>query len=146
MDLYRARVATIHRRCTLQLYRALEDCGLDVPEPQGAFYIYPSFQPFASQLQLLGIFTSAELSSWLIRECGIAALPGSAFGENDGGVPGGRYRLRMATSYLYFKDAAERYEHGYKLLATADGEPLRLLLLQEAIEALQCAIAKLKAV
>ncbi|KAJ4988029.1 aminotransferase [Stagonosporopsis vannaccii] len=147
IDLYRAQVATLHKRCTLQLYNGLKECGLDVSEPHGAFYVYPSFQPFATQLQRLGINTSLGLSKWLLNECGVAALPGSAFGEDDEGPLGGRYRLRMATSYLYFKDFTERYENGYELLisAVADGEQLRLPLLQEAIGALQSAVAKLRA-
>ncbi|KAH6639562.1 pyridoxal phosphate-dependent transferase [Boeremia exigua] len=146
MDVYRTQVAALHKRCTLELYQALKDCGLDVPEPQGAFYIYPSFQPFAEQLQRIGIKTSAELSTWLITECGIATLPGSAFGEDDQGVPGGRYRLRMATSYLYFQTTTKRYELGPELLASAviDKEPPRLPLLQEAIKALESAVAKLR--
>ena len=147
MDMYRTQVSALHKRCTLELYGTLLRLGLDVDEPQGAFYVYPSFQPFAKQLESLGIKTSAQLSSWLITECGIAALPGSVFGENDHGLPGGRYRLRMATSYLYFKTIAERYDYGYELLkaATEDEEVADLPLLHQAIEALEAAVAKLKA-
>lgn len=147
MDLYRTQVASLHKQCTLELYRELLRLGLAVAEPQGAFYVYPSFQPFAKQLESLGIRTSAELSSWLITECGVAALPGSVFGEDDTGLPGGRYRLRMATSYLYFKTTAQRYEHGYTLLeAVCEKEELvDLPLLYRAIEALHAAVTKLKA-
>jgi aspartate aminotransferase len=147
MDLYRTQVSALHTKCTLELYGALLRLDLDVAQPQGAFYVYPSFQPFAKRLESLGIKTSAQLSSWLITECGIAALPGSVFGEDDAGFSGGRYRLRMATSYLYFKTTAERYGHGYKLLraATKDEEVLDLPLLHQAIEALEAAVAKLKA-
>jgi aspartate aminotransferase len=129
------------------LYLALKQCDLDVPEPKGAFYVYPSFQPYANQLETLGIRTSVELSHWLIRECGIAALPGSAFGEADDGIPAGRYRLRMASSYMYFKNQAERYEQGYDLLASAmvTENMVELPLLDEAIEAVQKAVARLKA-
>lgn len=146
MDQYRSQVATLHKQCTLELYGELSQLGLDVAEPQGAFYIYPSFQPFANQLQSIGIQTSAELSSWLITECGIAALPGSVFGEDDAGLSGGRYRLRMATSYLYFKTNAERYDHGYKKLEAVEKaeEAVDLPLLRGAVEKLQAAVAKLR--
>lgn len=97
----------------------------------------------------MGIKTSLQLSRWLIEECGIAALPGSAFGEDDAGLAGGRYRLRMATSYLYFKDEKERYSTGYKLLEqalTEDPAALgQLTMLDKAISAIQAAVAKLKA-
>nr|UMZ45364.1 hypothetical protein [Paramyrothecium roridum] len=145
MDLYREQVTLLHRRCTSELYKALLGLGLAVAEPKGAFYVYPSFHPFTEQLQARGIKSSAQLSRWLIEECGIATLPGSVFGEDDAGLPGGRYRLRMATSYLYFRSKEERYDQGYDLLASAsEGSPIKLPLLDEAICALEKAVSKLK--
>ena len=76
MDVYRKQTSHLHKHCTLRLYDALRDCGLAVPKPQGAFYVYPSFHPYTKQLQSLGIMTSLQLSRWLIEECGVAALPG----------------------------------------------------------------------
>ncbi|KAL7931376.1 pyridoxal phosphate-dependent transferase [Trichoderma chlorosporum] len=147
MDLYRSQVVALHKRCTLALYHALQECGLAVAEPRGAFYVYPSFHPYAQELEALGIMTSKQLSHWLIADCGVAALPGSVFGEDDAGLIGGRYRLRMATSYLYFQSHAERYDRGYQCLASAlkAGGTLTLPLLDEAILAIQTAIAKLRA-
>nr|UMZ45316.1 hypothetical protein [Paramyrothecium sp.] len=145
MDLYRRQVTLLHKRCTIDLYKALLGFGLAVAEPKGAFYVYPSFHPFTEQLEARGIKTSAQLSRWLIEECGIATLPGSVFGEDDAGLPGGRYRLRMATSYLYFRSKEERYSQGYDLLVSAsEGSPIELPLLKEAISAIQKAVAKLK--
>ena len=147
MDAYRAQVSATHKACTLRLYRALKGMGLAVPEPKGAFYVYPSFHPYTAQLKALGIRGSKELSRWLIEECGVAALPGEVFGEDDEGVEGGRLRLRMATSYLYFKGREERYARGYELLKQSgegSGE-LGLGLLDEAVEAIGRAVAKLKA-
>jgi len=148
MDQYREQVTAVHQHCTFRLYLALKDCGLAVPEPKGAFYVYPSFHPYARQLEATGIHTSLELSRWLIEECGIAALPGSVFGESDTGIRGGRYRLRMATSYLYFRDQEERYAKGYQLLqcTSKEGTEIELPLLDEAIAALKMALSKLNAV
>lgn len=147
MDLYRSQVVALHKRCTLALYHALYECGLAVVEPKGAFYVYPSFHPYAQELEALGIKTSQQLSRWLIEECGIAALPGSVFGEEDAGLVGGRYRLRMATSYLYFQNHAERYERGYETLNLASDSSIALALplLDEAILAIQNAVGKLRA-
>ncbi|KAK1237263.1 hypothetical protein MKX08_002888 [Trichoderma sp. CBMAI-0020] len=146
MDLYRSQVVSLHKRCTLALYHALRQCGLAVSEPKGAFYVYPSFHPYSKQLEARSIRTSQELSCWLIEECGVAALPGSAFGEDDAGSIGGRYRLRMATSYLYFRDQGERYQDGYRILDLAldANNDLKLPMLDEAIEAIQSAVAKLR--
>ncbi|KAJ5624268.1 plp-dependent transferase [Penicillium lagena] len=148
MDTYREAVNCLHRMCTTRLYHALKNCGIAVAEPKGSFYLYPSFQPYASQLQKIGVLTSPDLSKWLIKECGLAALPGSAFGEKDERqcVSGGNLRLRMATSYLYFSSEEEKYSKGYALLkSAAAGEEVSLPLLEEAIAAIQAAIKKLKA-
>jgi aspartate aminotransferase len=148
MDTYRSQLSNLHKHCTIRLYEALKNCGLAVAAPKGAFYLYPSFYPYSKQLKSLGIYTSRQLSRWLIEECGMAALPGSVFGEDDEGVRGGRYRLRMATSYLYFKDQEERYTRGYELLSHAlDGganATIKLPLLEKAIVAIENAVAKLK--
>lgn len=148
MDLYRQQVRQVHKRCTLKLYQALRDCRLVVAEPKGSFYLYPSFRLYTRQLEALGIKTSLQLSLWLIKECGIAALPGSAFGEEDDGIAGGRYRLRMATSYLYFSNGHDRYERGYSLLeiSSNEGSVVDLPLLDEAIVAIRKAVARLDAV
>ncbi|KAL7917606.1 pyridoxal phosphate-dependent transferase [Trichoderma austrokoningii] len=145
MDLYRSKVVSLHKRCILALYHALRQCGLAASEPKGAFYVYPSFHLYSKQLEARGIRSSQELYRWLIEECSIAALPGSAFGEDDAGPICDRYRLWMATSYLYFHDHVERYRDGYLILdmASDTNNGLKLPLLDEAIQAIQNAVAKL---
>lgn len=147
MDQYRASVRCLHRICTTRLYQGLRDCGLEVAEPRGAFYLYPSFRPYAVQLQERGICTSQALSEWLVKSHGLAALPGSAFGEKNeqDGLGGGSFRLRMATSYLYFSCAEERYEKGFDLLkAAAAGEAVDLPLLERAVSCIRSAVEDLR--
>jgi len=148
MDVYRTQVTRLHRHCTAMLYNALVDCGLAVAPPKGAFYLYPSFHPYAEQLEKMGIRTSQRLSHWFVEECGIAALPGSAFGEDDGGLQGGRYRLRMAMSYLFFENEDARYTKGYKLIESAMLENAatsgQLPVLNKAIHAIQMAVKKVQ--
>ena len=147
MDQYRKSVCKLHALCTTKLYEGLRALGLKVAKPSGAFYVYPSFQPYVAQLAQIGIQTSSELSKWLVNTCGIAALPGYAFGEDDEGLIGGRFRLRMATSYLYFASEEEKYEKGYDLLeAAAQGKEVHLPMLDEALSALAAAVDKLKAI
>jgi aspartate aminotransferase len=147
MNQYRKSVCKLHVICTTRLYEGLNALGLEVAKPSGAFYVYPSFQPYAAQLAKIGVRTSSELSKWLVNTCGIAALPGSAFGEEDEGLIGGRFRLRMATSYLYFANQEERYEKGYDLLeAAAQGREIHLPMLEEALSALREAVNKLKVI
>lgn len=147
MDDYRRAVTALHRNCTLELFRSLRNFGLDIAEPKGAFYLYPSFRPYTQRLEQLGIFTAAQLSHWLIDEWGVAALPGSAFGEDDNGLMGGRYRLRMATSYLYFENEEDRYNRGYNLLDLQNQSitQVDLPLLDNAIKAVGAAVKFLRA-
>lgn len=148
MDFYRTQVTRLHRHCTTAFYNALIECGLAVASPKGAFYLYPSFHPYAEQLEKMGIRTSQQLSHWLVEECGIAALPGSAFGEDDGGLQGGRYRLRMATSYLFFENEEARYTKGYTLIGSTLLENAatsgQLPMLYKAIHAIQTAVKKVQ--
>lgn len=56
--------------------------GFRVPEPRGAFYIYPDVRDLLSQTQQIGSpRTSLELAATLLKEAEIAAVPGEAFGS-----------------------------------------------------------------
>ncbi len=53
-----------------------------VPEPKGAFYLFPDFSPFKEKLQARGITTNQELYRRLLGDTGVAILPGTAFGRD----------------------------------------------------------------
>jgi aspartate aminotransferase len=90
--------------------------GLDVPQPQASFYVYPDFEPWLDHLaRRHGVTTSAGLAGLLLDRYGAGTLPGSAFGEPDGAL-----RLRLATGLLYGEDD----EQQEAALAAAD--PLAL--------------------
>ena len=72
--------------------------GLLVPKPQGAFYLFPNFKPFRKVLQSRGITSSRKLCESLLKDCGIACLPGSVFGR-----PRNELTVRMA--YVDFDGA-----------------------------------------
>ena len=50
----------------------LEAMGLPFPAPEGAFYVFPDISRFG--------MTSDEFCTRMIREAGVAAVPGSCFG------------------------------------------------------------------
>jgi aspartate aminotransferase len=78
--------------------------GVDVPQPQAAFYAYPDFEPWRQHLaRRHGVTTSAELAGLLLSRYGMGVLPASAFGEDAGAL-----RLRVATGLLYGDTDAER--------------------------------------
>ncbi len=52
--------------------RRLREMGLTFPEPEGAFYVFVDIRNFG--------MTSDEFCTRMIREAGVAAVPGSCFG------------------------------------------------------------------
>lgn len=67
------------------LYGQLRDMGFDVNLPMGAFYMFPSIKKFG--------ISSDEFCERLLREEGVAIVPGSAFG------PGGEGYIRISYAY-----------------------------------------------
>jgi aspartate/methionine/tyrosine aminotransferase len=55
------------------------DMELNCPKPEGAFYLFPDFENYAPQLREKGILTGIELTARILREKGVAFLPGSDF-------------------------------------------------------------------
>ncbi|HIO60342.1 MAG TPA: aminotransferase class I/II-fold pyridoxal phosphate-dependent enzyme [Deltaproteobacteria bacterium] len=69
----------IHGAAGNYLYQCFTEIGLNCPEPQGAFYLFPDFENFRDKLTSRGILSSEELSTRLLEETGVALLPGSDF-------------------------------------------------------------------
>ena len=59
----------------------LRSAGVKVPEPQGAFYLFPDFTPLRASLAERGVVSSPKLCEALLQETGVALLPGSVFGR-----------------------------------------------------------------
>lgn len=56
--------------------------GVDAPEPQGGFYVFPSFETFRRKFQKAGMQTSTEFCERLLESTGVAVLPGTSFGRS----------------------------------------------------------------
>jgi aspartate aminotransferase len=59
----------------------LEEGGVSVCPPQGAFYLFAGFSFYRARLEERGVRTGVELCRRLLEETGVAILPGSDFGE-----------------------------------------------------------------
>ncbi|MCB1721114.1 MAG: aminotransferase class I/II-fold pyridoxal phosphate-dependent enzyme [Alphaproteobacteria bacterium] len=70
----------IHGLMNRYIAAGLRDLGVYAPEPQGAFYNYPDFEAHRAELAGAGIHTSKDLADALMRDYGLASLPGTAFG------------------------------------------------------------------
>ncbi|MFN8439850.1 MAG: aminotransferase class I/II-fold pyridoxal phosphate-dependent enzyme [Caldilineaceae bacterium] len=129
---YIATCARLHAIRTNHLWSWLNEYGVPCPEPQGAFYLFPNFDPWKEALAKKGVHTSDDLARYLLDEVQIATLPGTAFG-----VPAEELSLRLATSYVDM----ETEEKAANLLAAwqRDPDPSRLIeghhpVLQQTIE------------
>ena len=78
------------------LYKELLDMGFECFEPEGAFYIFPNVSKFAS--------SSEEFCERLLKEKGVAVVPGDAFGE----CGSGHVRISYAASMENIKEAVKR--------------------------------------
>lgn len=59
----------------------LNKAGFNIALPQGAFYLFVDFAPFAALLKQKGITSSIKLCNALLKDTGVATLPGEAFGR-----------------------------------------------------------------
>jgi aspartate/methionine/tyrosine aminotransferase len=100
----------IHRLMTTHIAKSLKEAGIISPVSQGAFYIYPDFEPFRENLSNLGITTSTALADHLINKYGLVALPGIAFGEEPE-----KLTLRLSSSDYDGKKALDAYRGGEAL-------------------------------
>jgi len=73
------------------LSQRLGQAGVQLPTPQGGFYLFPAFTPFREALLQRGITTNVEFCERLLDETGVAILPGSEFGR-----PASELTARMA--------------------------------------------------
>ena len=60
---------------------------MEVHDPQGGFYIYPDFSPARASFEARGLMTSADVCGQLLRDTGVALLPGIDFGHDDEEAP-----------------------------------------------------------
>jgi aspartate aminotransferase len=79
--------------------RRLAATGIRVAEPDGAYYLFPSFTPFKESMRQSGIKTSKDLCDTLLEQTGVATIPGVSFGR-----PLSEMTLRLA--YVDFDGAA----------------------------------------
>ncbi len=95
IDAYIDECAAIHAIRTQYLWQQLTELGVPCAQPDGGFYVFPTFNKWRVALAKLGITTSPQLASHLLDTYQISSLPGTAFGVNEAELS-----LRLASSYL----------------------------------------------
>ncbi len=92
------RMKREYRRRRDYLYAALNGMGLKTVMPKGAFYIFPDVRSTG--------LNDEDFALKLLKEYGVACVPGSAFGPSGAGF----VRMSYATSLEKIKQAVERLE------------------------------------
>ena len=85
-----------YRKRRFYMLGRLRAMGLEVPEPKGAFYMFPSIRQFG--------LDSATFCRRMIAEAGLAATPGFCFGSDD------HIRLTYCYSDSELKEGLDRLE------------------------------------
>ena len=83
MEHYLLHTRRILRSLAGWIWQSLSQAGLNVARPDGAFYMFPDFEPLRPQLEARGIHNGEQLCQRLLDETGVAMLPGNCFGRPD---------------------------------------------------------------
>lgn len=100
-DTVKEMVNAFHQRHDYVVDRLNQISGIEVIPADGTFYIFPNVQPIIEQR---GFSNDVEFAAELLKEVGVALVPGSAFG-NEGCI-----RLSFATSMNTLQDALDRIQ------------------------------------
>ncbi len=121
-----AQSRSLHAAVARAVASACRSAGLQVPQPEAAFYVYPDFGPWRDQLMnRFGVGTAAALAGLLLDHYGASTLPASAFGAEPAAL-----QLRLATGLLYGDTDEQREE---SLLAA---DPLALPWISASLDRL----------
>ncbi len=80
LDYSRTALTRVGQWC----WRKLVTSGVPTPEPQGGFYLFPSFDSYRDSWPELAGAGSEDFCRWVLAKSGVALLPGSAFGRLPG--------------------------------------------------------------
>lgn len=97
-ELEKRRMVSEFNRRRKAIYQGFKDMGFEVPEPRGAFYIFPSIRPSGLSCE--------EFAEQLLRKAKVAVVPGVAFGPSGEGY----IRCSYATSMENINEALNRIE------------------------------------
>ncbi len=83
IELYLENSRKILKSVGLYVFNALFRIGVSMPKPEGGFYLFPNFDKWKLALHKKEIFTSEAFCNILLKETGVALLPGIAFGHSN---------------------------------------------------------------
>lgn len=108
LERYLSQSRRILKSLSEWIWNRLNDAGVTVARPDGAFYMFPDFEPLREKLVARGIVDGEQLCARLLQETGVAILPGNCFGRPD-------HELTARMAFVDFD--------GAKVLAAAEQVP-----------------------
>ncbi len=120
MEHYLKKVRRILRGLAETSVRMLRGAGVKLHAPTGAFYLFLNFGGFHSRLAGMGVSDGAGLCELILKDTGVAILPGSAFGRS-------RAELTARLAFVNF-DGALALKASESI---TDGEPLKASFFEE---------------
>lgn len=100
-----------HRRRDMLVCLMKEIPGLEINEPEGAFYLFPKCSSFVGKTAGKWVINnSTDLAMYLLEEGHVATVGGDAFGAPD------YFRLSYATSEENIREAAKRIKEALNRL------------------------------
>ena len=116
---YIRRCTSIHATVARVAAERIASAPVACPRAQGAFYLWPDFEPIRQRLEERDILTSRQLADALLKQQRVLALPGSAFG-----APPDLLALRLSVCDYEGADAlAASAEHAISPEQVADFAP-----------------------
>ena len=91
MDIYLENSRKVLGGLSKHISMRLSAAGASLKEPTGGFYVMPNFNKYAEKLYDRHIQNSMQLCTKILKDTGVAVLPGSVFGR-----PENEYSFRMA--------------------------------------------------
>ncbi|MFP4136044.1 MAG: pyridoxal phosphate-dependent aminotransferase [Candidatus Acetothermia bacterium] len=101
-----SQLETLAEKRGLLLEGLNEIDGVSCPSPRGAFYVFPNVEGFQKDAE--------ELADYLLKEAGVAVLPGTAFGAGGEGY----LRLCYSAPRSELEEALKRIESALSELKT----------------------------
>ena len=84
IDEYLRQSRRILKALAKYMTESFEAANIKVPQADGGFYLFPDFNHYREKMKLRGIFTSNEMCNAILKDTGVAMLPGSEFGLAPG--------------------------------------------------------------
>jgi aspartate/methionine/tyrosine aminotransferase len=106
-DSYFATLSKRYQNRVQMLAETLSDIGFQVVMPQGAYYLFVNYM----QVPALKDMDSLEAAMYLLKEVGVACVPGSNFYGNKNSLQAGNFlRFAACRSDADLEEAAKRLD------------------------------------